>query len=65
MDRIILIKIWFFLLGAIKALEFYTETLGFVKKHDVPVGITTLPPKSIKRRYLPMASQQQCLALQI
>ena len=21
-----------------KALEFYTETLGFVKKHDVPVG---------------------------
>ncbi|MFC4301998.1 VOC family protein [Cohnella boryungensis] len=21
-----------------KALEFYTETLGFIKKHDVPVG---------------------------
>ncbi|MFM9282140.1 VOC family protein [Paenibacillus jiagnxiensis] len=21
-----------------KALEFYTETLGFVKKHDIPVG---------------------------
>ena len=21
-----------------KALNFYTETLGFVKKHDVPVG---------------------------
>ncbi|KSU85988.1 Glyoxalase/Bleomycin resistance protein/Dioxygenase superfamily protein [Fictibacillus enclensis] len=21
-----------------KALEFYTETLGFVKKHDIPIG---------------------------
>jgi catechol 2,3-dioxygenase-like lactoylglutathione lyase family enzyme len=31
-----------------KALEFYTETLGFVKKHDVPVGkfrwITVVSP---------------------
>ncbi len=23
-----------------KALQFYTETLGFTKKHDVPVGRT-------------------------
>ena len=65
-----------------KALEFYSETLGFVKKQDVPAGqfrwITLVPPdeqdgtelllepnaiqppKNIKRRYLPMASQQQC-----
>lgn len=69
-----------------KALAFYSEKLGFVKKEDVPAGefrwitlvspdeqdgtelsnrMTILPPKSIKRRYLPMASQQQCLALQI
>ncbi|MFS0575803.1 VOC family protein [Sporosarcina sp. 179-K 3D1 HS] len=32
-----------------KALQFYTETLGFVKKHDVPAGefrwITVVSPK--------------------
>ncbi|MFD0587285.1 VOC family protein [Paenibacillus sp. GCM10027627] len=33
-----------------KALKFYTETLGFVKKHDVPVGayrwITVVSPNN-------------------
>ena len=71
-----------------KALEFYSETLGFVKKHDVPVGefrwITLVSPddqdgtelvlepndhpgcqRVSKEDYLPKASQQQCLALQI
>lgn len=33
-----------------KALEFYTETLGFVKKHDVPMGgdrwLTVVSPEN-------------------
>ena len=35
-----------------KALNFYTETLGFVKKHDVPVGefkwITVVSPDDLE-----------------
>ena len=29
-----------------EALRFYTETLGFVKKHDVPVGNSSGLPSS-------------------
>ena len=48
-----------------EALRFYTETLGFVKKHDVPVGnfqwLTVVSPDDPDRTELPLEPNENPL----